>query len=165
RPGPAGRGRRGGHDAAPGDRRLLVRRPSVAPSVALVLVLAAVLAGCAQPGPAQPWTASLAFGVLGATCAPDRVAALRDAGVTVVELPLAWDRFEPVPGEVDEDYAAQSRDRLAACRDAGLRVVLGPGLQYAPAWVRELPGGAPRGSSGGRAEGADLVFSAAVDDA
>ncbi|MCO1660269.1 glycoside hydrolase family 5 protein [Pseudonocardia humida] len=135
------------------------------PLRALPLALVVVVAGCAQPAAPEPWTTSMAFGVLGATCEPDRLSALRDAGVTVVELPLAWDRFQPAPGEVDQDYAAQARDRLGACRDAGMRVVLAPGLHYPPPWVRELPGGTPRGSSGGRADGVDLVFSATVRDA
>lgn len=136
------------------------------PARAWPLALAAAIAGCAQPvAPDRPTGLPLSFGVLGSTCAPDRLAALRAAGVTVVELPLAWDRYEPAPGEVDDGYAAQARARLAACRDAGLRVVLSPGLQYPPAWVREVPGGAPRGSAGGRPAGVDLVFSAAVRDA
>jgi hypothetical protein len=138
-----------------------VRRPARA----LPLAVVAAIAGCAQPAPDRPAEPPLAFGVLGSSCAPDRLAALRAAGVTVVELPLAWDRYEPAPGEVDGAYAAQARDRLAACRAAGLQVALSPGLQYPPAWVRELPGAVLRGSAGGRPAGVDLVFSAAVRDA
>jgi hypothetical protein len=130
---------------------------------ALPLALVAVVAGCAQPVPAGP--APIAFGVLGATCEPDRLAELRAAGVGVVELPLAWDRLQPEPDAVDEDYTAEARDRIRACADAGMQVVLAPGLQYPPQWVRELPGGTPRGSSGGRPDGIDLVFGAAVRDA
>jgi hypothetical protein len=133
---------------------------------ALPLAMAAAIAGCAQPvAPEQPAALPPAFGVLGSSCAPDRLAQLRAAGVTVVELPLAWDRYEPAQGQVDDSYVAQSRAKLAACRDAGMRVVLSPGLQYPPAWVRELSGGVLRGSAGGRPAGVDLVFSAAVRDA
>lgn len=129
------------------------------------LAVAAAVAGCAPPAAAARPAAPMTFGVLGSSCAPDRLARLRAAGVTVVELPLAWDRYEPAQGQVDASYVAQSRARLAACRNAGLQVVLSPGLQYPPAWVRELPGGTLTGSAGGRPAGVDLVFSAAVRDA
>jgi hypothetical protein len=131
----------------------------------LPLVVVAVLAGCAQPAAPEPSTSTMAFGVLGATCEPARLAELREAGVSVVELPLAWDRLQPDPGVIDEGYTARTRDLIRACADGGMQVVLSPGLQYAPEWVRDLPGGAPQGSAGGEAEGIDLVFSAAVRDA
>jgi hypothetical protein len=129
----------------------------------LSLAVASAIAGCAPQ--AAPARQAPAFGVLGSSCAPDRLAQLRAAGVSVVELPLAWDRYEPARGQVDESYVAQSRARLAACRAAGLRVVLSPGLQYPPAWVRDLPGAVLLGSAGGRPRGVDLVFSTAVRDA
>ena len=132
---------------------------------ALSLAVASVIAGCAQQATPEGQALPLTFGVLGSSCAPDRLAQLRAAGVTVVELPLAWDRYEPARGQVDESYVAQSRARLAACRDAGVQVVLSPGLQYPPAWVRELPGAVLLGSAGGRPRGVDLVFSATVRDA
>jgi hypothetical protein len=127
----------------------------------LALALLAAVAGCAAQPPA-PDPAPLVFGVLGASCTPDRIPALRAAGVTVVEFPLAWDRFQPGPGTTDADYVAGVRDRIGACRDGGLQVVLSPGLQYPPGWVRRLPGATLRGSAGGRPAGVDLVFSSAA---
>jgi hypothetical protein len=132
---------------------------------ALSLAVVSVIAGCAQPSAPDRPASPPAFGVLGSSCAPDRLAQLRAAGVTVVELPLAWDRYEPARGQVDASYVADAKARLAACRDAGLQVMLSPGLQYPPAWVRELPGAVLLGSKGGRPAGVDLVFSAAVADA
>ena len=130
----------------------------------LVPVAAAVtVAALAAPRPAED-VAVPRFGVLGSSCAPDRLAAERAAGVTVVELDLAWDRLEPAPGVVDPAEAERLRGQLAACREAGVAVVLSLGLQYPPAWVRQLGtltdqyGGAP-------ATGADLVFSPAVRQA
>ena len=131
----------------------------------LLGLVAPVVVACAPASPEPEPSAGMRFGVLAASCTPERAAALRAAGVTVVELPLAWDRYQPVADEADPDYVADLRVRRDACRDAGLDVVLSPGLQYPPAWVRALPGGTLRGSSGGVPDGADLVFSSAVRDA
>lgn len=116
----------------------------------------------AMPTPTQP--APMVFGVLGARCHADRVAALDQAGVAVVELSMGWDRYEPAPGHIDAKYVAEVRGQIDACRKAGLGIVLAPGLNYPPAWVRELPGGTQRNSSGAEPDdgGADLVFSASV---
>lgn len=109
----------------------------------------------------------MSFGVLGSSCSPQRLAALREAGVSVVELPLAWDRYQPVAGRVDRRYVSRVRAQMDACRLAGMKVVLSPGLQYAPDWVRRLPGGLLKGSGGGVPEnsGAELIFSAEVRSA
>lgn len=108
--------------------------------------------------------APMTFGVLGAAGTPERVAAERAAGVTAVELPLAWDRYEPEPGRVDPAYVAATRRSIAACRAEGVRVVLSSGVQYAPGWVRALPDALLRGSAGGVPAhgGLDLAFSAQV---
>ncbi|MFC8038849.1 hypothetical protein ACFUOZ_05800 [Paenarthrobacter sp. NPDC057355] len=135
-------------------------------STLLSIVAIGLSAGCGVAAqPAAPETMS--FGVLGASCAPERVVALREAGVSVVELPLAWDRYEPGEGLVDERYVAGVRAQLQDCRDAGMAVVLSPGLHYPPDWVRSLPGGVLRGSAGGVPgdSGAELVFSAKVREA
>ncbi|WP_020372817.1 hypothetical protein [Arthrobacter sp. M2012083] len=127
--------------------------------------MATVIVGCSVE--TQPTPEPLSFGVLGAMCTPERLAALHDAGVSVVELPLAWDRYQPGAGRVDRHYVAEVRERLNRCREAGLAVVLSPGLHYPPDWVRRLPGGVLKGSAGGvpKDEGAELVFSANVRDA
>ena len=130
---------------------------AAASSVAVIL--------CACSPPADP--APMAFGVLNAACTAERIAAERAAGVTVVELPLAWDRYEPEPGQVDPAYVAEVHRKIDTCRAAGMRIVLGPGLQYPPDWVRALPDAVLRGSAGNLPAhgGLDLVFNAAVRDA
>ncbi|MFK0040897.1 hypothetical protein ACIQTW_13770 [Paenarthrobacter sp. NPDC090517] len=135
-------------------------------STLLPIVITAAAAGCSvRNDPVIP--APMTFGVLGSTCAPERVAALQDAGVSALELPLAWDRYEPVAGRVDAEYVAVVRSQVDGCRDAGMGMVLSPGLQYPPGWVRDLSGGQLRGSLGGtpRHSGAELIFSAKVRNA
>ncbi|MEQ4567534.1 hypothetical protein [Paenarthrobacter sp. CAP02] len=141
-----------------------MRRVSLLTFLALMILGSTV--GCSA-GTGRVSPAPMAFGVLGSSCSPDRLAALRTVGVTVVELPLAWDRYEPVEGRVDSRYVAEVQARLDACRQAGMGVILSPGLHYAPNWVRRLTGGVLKGSSGGVARhgGAELIFSAATRDA
>jgi len=130
---------------------------------ATVSSVAALLCACTPPAPAGPMT----FGVLNAACTEERIVAERAAGVTVVELPLAWDRYEPEPGQVDTAYVAEVHRKIDTCRAADMRVVLGLGLQYPPDWVRALPDAVLRGSAGNTPGhgGLDLVFNAAVRDA
>src|SRR3954447_25774318 len=92
----------------------------------------------AEPASAQP---GLTFGVLGGSCAADRVGALRQAGVRFVEVGVRWRRVEPAREQVDQAYMRALGARLARCRGGGLGVVLTPGVQYAAAWVRDLPDG------------------------
>jgi hypothetical protein len=108
--------------------------------------------------------AGMAFGVLGTSCDPERLEAERSAGIGVVVLDLAWERFEPASGAVDPDYVAQVRKQLAACQEAGMQLVLGAGLQYPPDWARSLPNGTQLDQSGSAPESGtvDLVFSSAV---
>lgn len=127
--------------------------------VALLTVFGSIGGAVAPDGPA--------FGVLGSSCSSDRVAALRQAGVTTAMTEMQWAQAEPSPGVVDEDYLASIRDRVRACAAGGLRVVLGLGLQNPPAWVLGRPG-ATFLDQGGRTSfqgEADLVFSAAARDA
>ncbi|MFJ4209638.1 hypothetical protein ACIPY2_14390 [Paenarthrobacter sp. NPDC089675] len=134
----------------------------------LVAILTVIIAVAGADSSAERHaTASMAFGVLGATCSADRVAALRQAGVSAVELPLAWDRFEPRRGGTDRQYVADVRKRLETCRDAGLKVLLSPGLQYPPAWVRKLPGGQLKANDGGVLKNgpAEVIFSSEVREA
>lgn len=132
-------------------------------SAMLPLVIAGVHLSCSAPaGRDDPLP--MAFGVLGSSCSLERVTALREAGVSVVELPLGWDRYEPTPGQVDSRYVAQVRARLENCKNAGMKVILSPGLHYPPDWVKNLRGGVLRGSAGGTpaSGGAELIFSAEV---
>lgn len=131
----------------------------------LTLLMATGLGRGVEAESIQP--VQLSFGVLGSKCSPERLAALKEAGVSVVELPLAWDRYEPAAGRVDSRYVLKVRKQLDACRAAGIQAILSPGLHYAPAWVKRLSGGTLRGSAGGspKHQGAELIFSAAVRDA
>lgn len=133
------------------------------PLLLLPIVMAAMPLGCSA-GRQEETPEQMSFGVLGATCAPERVLALREAGVSIVELPLGWDRYEPSPGRVNENYVAEVRAKLTRCREAGIEVILAPGLHYPPDWVKRLPAGVLKGSAGGTPEdaGAELIFSAAV---
>ncbi|MGY1914988.1 hypothetical protein [Blastococcus sp. SYSU DS0973] len=54
---------------------------------------------------------------------------------------MAWTDAEPDGPGLDDAYIAHTISRCRAAEDAGLRVSLGTGLQFAPNWVRELPGG------------------------
>jgi hypothetical protein len=139
-----------------------VIRPVRMRALCVALLVASLLGACSAGAEPTP-----TFGVLGAACTADRVAAEQRAGVTVVELPLAWDRYEPAPGQVDTAYLDEVRDKIAVCRDAGMRIVLGLGLQYPPTWLRALPDALLRGSAGGDPAdgGLDLVFNAQVRSA
>lgn len=125
--------------------------------------MAAILCACSPPADPAP----LSFGVLNAMCTPDRIAAERAVGITAVELPLAWDRYEPERGQFDTAYVAELHRKIDTCKAAGMRIVLGLGLQYPPDWVRALPDAVLRGSAGNRPAhgGLDLVFNAAVRSA
>src|SRR5918994_1546622 len=75
-----------------------------------------------------------------------------------------WARLEPAPEQFDQAYIDALGARLARCTDAGLGVVLTPGFQYAPAWVRDLPDGRYRDQNGAAnpAKVPNYVFSATV---
>jgi hypothetical protein len=133
-----------------------VRRWWGAPALALVAVAAACAPPVTAPGPATP---TPAFGVLGSTCEPDRLAELRAAGVGVVELPLAWDRLQPEADVIDEDYAAQAGERIRACADAGMRIVLSPGRSTHPRGCASCRAG-PRGAARAAARTASTSSSA-----
>jgi hypothetical protein len=128
----------------------------------VVALVVALLTGCGSVGASA--ADRPAFGVLGSSCDPDRVAALHEAGVTTAMTELQWAQAEPAPGVVDRAYLASVRARVQACRAGGLSVVLGLGLHNPPSWVLRLPSAGyrdqdGRGSSSGEA---DLVFSAAA---
>lgn len=137
--------------------------------VTLVAALGLVLAACAageQAGAREPGEGP-AFGVLASSCDPERVAALRRAGVTTVMTEMQWAQAQPAPDVVDRAYLAGVRERIATCAGAGLRVVLGAGVHNPPAWVLDLPGAAyvdQFGATSSQGE-ANLVFGAAARDA
>jgi hypothetical protein len=64
----------------------------------------------------------------------------RNAGIQAVTLNAAWSSAEPLPHRFSARYGQALRRRIAAATAAGFKVVLDPGLQYAPAWVFALGG-------------------------
>jgi hypothetical protein len=68
--------------------------------VVVVVVAAVALVTGGARGSAAPQRP--AFGVLGSSCAPDRVAGLRRAGATTAMTEMQWAQAEPAPGVVDE---------------------------------------------------------------
>ena len=133
--------------------------------VGLGLAAAAAVTTCSPP--AAHSTPSTTFGVLSASCRPDRVAAERRAGLTIAVMELGWDRYEPAPGQFDQAYVNGVRRQIATCTQVGLQVVLSPGLQYPPGWVHQLPSGDYRDQAGATPSGraVNLVFSQAVRNA
>ncbi|MGI9004197.1 MAG: hypothetical protein ACR2GH_21540 [Pseudonocardia sp.] len=128
------------------------------------ILLVVAIAACESPARAMT---SLRWGVVPSSCVPDRAAANRAAGVKLVVLEALWDHYQPTPSGVDDDYVRELNVRLSTCLGAGLRVILSPGVQYPPAWVRQLPGAAFRDQHGSApASGAvNVVFSAPVRQA
>lgn len=120
-------------------------------------------ASTAQPQPAG----AVAFGVVASSCRSDRVDAERRAGVRLVVVGLQWNNYEPRANQPDPGYVATMRGRISACLRGGLQVVLSPGLQYPPDWVRQLTAGVYRDQADGipSAGTVNLVFSQAVRDA
>ena len=114
-----------------------------------------------------PLDAPLQIGLLATSCTPERAAAQARAGIRLAVLDVAWDRYEPRPGAFDDTYAADVRQRVTTCENAGVAVVLGPGLQYPPRWVLDLPAGTYRNQAGETPDPpvANLVFSRAVREA
>ncbi|MEJ2862321.1 beta-galactosidase [Actinomycetospora flava] len=138
--------------------------------VALATALAGVLVGGAACPASSAAAAEPAWGVVDSTCAPDRLAAQRAAGLQIAVVDAHWDRLQPVPGAFDREAADGLAARITRCLDAGMRVVLGSGAQYPPSWVRDLPDALLRDQRGGvpRTGAVDLVFGAspraALDD-
>lgn len=81
--------------------------------------------------------ASVRLGVLQPS--PERAADYREAGVGLVVLAAAWDRFQPEAHLIDEAYVARLRSEADTYRAAGLRLVLDLGVQYPPAWILGQP--------------------------
>lgn len=143
-----------------------VRLGRVAFVAVLVMILGVVLSlsvglgrGLADPG--------LRFGVLGSRCDSEQASVLQEAGVTMAEVRVDWQQFEPAPGVFSDAYRAQLEQVLARCRTAGLTVALTPGFNYAPGWVARLPGGAYRDQYGdtGPEQVPNLIFSVAARQA
>jgi len=61
-----------------------------------------------------------------------------DAGIRLRELELSWWRHEPHNDAWDLSYVAWKRAEIQAAREAGYKIVLDLGLQYPPAWARQI---------------------------
>jgi hypothetical protein len=123
--------------------------------LALLVITAGILHAAPMIGVLQP--------------SPDRTAQFAAAGVRHVVLSISWDRWEPAPDKIDPGYVRQLSEETAAYRRAGLQVVLDPGIQYPPEWLRQLPDARYQNQYGDlyvdRASGkniANTVFNAAV---
>lgn len=127
----------------------------------VVAVVAVLVTGVACPSHAA--VPEPAWGVVDSTCAPDRLAAQRGAGLTVSVVEAHWDRLQPRPGAFDAAAVAVLVGKVTRCLDAGMRVVLGSGVQYAPSWAADLPDARLRDQRGAvpRTHGVDVVFAAA----
>jgi hypothetical protein len=133
--------------------------------LAIVVVLGLVVAAGRDNGTGRG--SGPAFGTLASSCTPDRVPALRQAGVSVAMIDVQWAAAEPQPGGPDLGYLADVRQRIATCTGAGMRVLLGLGLDNGPAWLLGEPGVAFVDQDGttSPSQEPDLVFSAAARDA
>ncbi|MDC2953994.1 beta-galactosidase [Streptomyces gilvifuscus] len=82
-------------------------------------------------------------------------------GMRVAHMTVSWDRFEPVPGQVDQHYVATLKRKLRMFRDAGLHVEAGVGLNNPPPWLSDrYPEDAFTDQGGARfTSGPNLVFS------
>lgn len=131
-------------------------------SIAVVTTVA-LLVACNRDASGRSDT-DLEFGVLGSTCAADRVDALKRAGVTVAQVDVLWDQLEPASDRIDHGYADKFVAAMRNCQEAGIKVVLGLGVQYAPNWVNQLPGGGYVDQAGNSHPGRtpNLVFGADV---
>lgn len=95
-----------------------------------------------KTGPPTSFTARAAtpktlFGTLQSST--ERLASTTAAGVDLATFAVAWDRFEPVEGQVDVGYVAELRTSLAQYRAAGRQVVLDAGVHYPPSWLFAYP--------------------------
>jgi hypothetical protein len=63
------------------------------------------------------------------------------AGVGAVTIGMGWNSAQPSQDSFSTAYLSSMKQEIAAADSHGLKVVLDPGLQYAPAWVFSLPGG------------------------
>jgi hypothetical protein len=114
-----------------------------------VLAVAAACAGgeAMRPAPAAPAASAEpsavaasapTWGVAGPLGTPYR--ALREAGVAVTILELAWRDAEPAAGVWNEGYFRAQRSELARLREAGIAVVLNTGMHEPPPWALDQPG-------------------------
>ncbi|HCE46494.1 MAG TPA: hypothetical protein DET40_23360 [Lentisphaeria bacterium] len=69
----------------------------------------------------------------------ERMAADRQAGMTVHLLSVIWGRMEPQEGKFSSEESDRVRSEIAAARAAGFEISVDFGLQYPPEWVFKNP--------------------------
>jgi hypothetical protein len=118
--------------------------PVVSTTVPVVSTTSSVptTAPSGSSAPPQRLTAATSpgLGLLGVD--GDNFAAEAGAGIGFVTINVGWANAEPSNGVFDTDYIGAVQAEIASARSLGLHVILDPGLQYAPDWVFQLPGGA-----------------------
>jgi hypothetical protein len=95
-----------------------------------------LLALCTPIARAQNRAARV-YGVLENT--PARAAQNFKAGARVAVIAVGWNRYQPARHQFNEGYASEVREKMRAFRAAGFELQLSFGLQYAPAWIFDLP--------------------------
>jgi hypothetical protein len=165
---------------------MLPRRPGTGPStgadqggseglvaafvgLALAASLGVAIGVVSGSGPSVPVVTDRAYGTLESS--PERLDEVTAAGVDMVTFHVYWSRFEPVEGEIDQDYLDELHDTLATYRQADVEVVLSTGVHHPPDWLLARPNSrfvnqhrepyAPR-ESGKRI--ANMVFNDAMRD-
>jgi hypothetical protein len=61
------------------------------------------------------------------------------AGIRVVSLSIAWDRYQPQEGIFDSTYINQVKQKMQTFQSAGMQLVLDLGVVYPPPWVFNYP--------------------------
>jgi hypothetical protein len=84
------------------------------------------------------------------------------AGACFATINLDWAKWESAPGMINTAYRAAMEREAAEYRASGWVLAVDAGLQEAPSWVLELPGGQLIDQYGVRSGTADFEFSAAV---
>ncbi|MHA3702944.1 hypothetical protein ACXR2U_12270 [Jatrophihabitans sp. YIM 134969] len=111
--------------------------------VAAAALVAVVVVWTCTSGPVLPDLShrpGLALGLAGPFTEASLYAA-HEAGVVDLIVEMTWREAEPEPGRFDDAYLAHVGRQVTELRTAGFRVTLNTGLQDAPTWVLDLPGG------------------------
>ncbi len=62
----------------------------------------------------------------------------QSAGIQLYTLEIGWDQYEPQDAVWNMQYIRQQQAKYAQFRSAGFKVVLDLGMQYPPAWAKEI---------------------------
>lgn len=101
--------------------------------ILVVLIQSLIVPSRARAVITQPYL----FGTLQSD--PSHAATQVAAGITVVELGINWDQFEPQEGVLNQAYITQQKAKISSFKTAGAQIVLDLGIQYTPSWVLQYP--------------------------